>query len=168
MKITVKDVVVCAFLAAILFVVQVALGFLPNIELVSFLVILYTLTFKKRTLAIIYVFAVLEGLVYGFGIWWWDYLYVWTILYFVVRLFRKNTSPVIWAVISCLYGLSFGFLCSLTYLVSGGAGAMVSFWVSGIPFDILHGIGNFFVMLIFYKPMMELFQKLNKINYKEE
>lgn len=58
MKATVKDIAVCAFLAAILFVVQVMLGFLPNIELVSLLVILYTLEFRKKTLWVIYVFAV--------------------------------------------------------------------------------------------------------------
>lgn len=167
MKIRVRDIVVCSFLAAILFVVQVAMGFLPNIELVSMLVILYTLIYKRKTLAVIYVFAVLEGLVYGFGIWWWTYLYVWTILYLVVRLFHKNTNPVIWAVISSIYGLSFGFLCSLTYLVSGGPGAMLSFWVSGIPFDIIHGIGNFCVMLIFYKPLMGLLRRLNRIDGRE-
>ena len=160
MKVTVKDIAVCAFLAAILFVVQVMLGFLPNIELVSLLVILYTLEFRKKTLWVIYVFAVLEGLVYGFGVWWWMYLYVWTILYFIAGLFRKNNSTLLWALISGIYGLCFGFLCSFPYLIMGGPGAMLSFFISGIPFDLLHGAGNFVVMLVFYKPVRQILARI--------
>ena len=159
MKATAKDIVLCALLAARLLVLQVALGFLPNIEVVSLLIIVYTLVLERRALWIIYVFAFLEGLVYGFGIWWWNYLYVWTILYAAVRLFRRNTSAVFWAVLSGLYGLGFGFLCSLVYLLSGGPGAMFANWVSGIPFDLVHGAGNFAVAMVFYQPLMRLMKK---------
>ena len=51
--------IVIAFLAAILVIVQVAFSFLPNIEFVSLLIILYTLVFEKRTVVIIYLFALL-------------------------------------------------------------------------------------------------------------
>ncbi|MDQ9757401.1 hypothetical protein RFZ45_00270, partial [Acinetobacter baumannii] len=71
----------------VLFVAQIALAVLPNIEIVSLLVIVYTLVFERKTIPIIYAFALLEGLVYGFGIWWIMYLYVWTILYAIVRCF---------------------------------------------------------------------------------
>ncbi len=43
-------------------------------ECVTLLFILYTLYFRKRTLYIIYAFALLEGMVYGFGLWWFMYL----------------------------------------------------------------------------------------------
>ena len=76
-----RELVGNAFLAAILVIVQVAFSFLPNIEFVSLLIILYTLVFEKRTVVIIYLFALLEGILYGFGVWWIMYLYVWTILY---------------------------------------------------------------------------------------
>ena len=160
-KITARDIVICALLAALLLVLQVALGFLPNIEVVSLLIIIYTLTLQKRTLWIIYVFALLEGLVYGFGIWWWNYLYVWTVLYAVTRVFRKNTSAIFWALLAGIYGLAFGFLCSLVYL-TGGPGAMFANWISGIPFDLAHGAGNFVIVLIFYRPLMNLFRKIGK------
>ena len=67
-------------LAAILLIGQVGMAFLPNIEPVSTLIILYTLTHKKYTFYIIYVFVLLEGILYGFGIWWISYLYIWSIL----------------------------------------------------------------------------------------
>ena len=48
-----RELVGNAFLAAILVIVQVAFSFLPNIEFVSLLIILYTLVFEKRTVVII-------------------------------------------------------------------------------------------------------------------
>ena len=75
-----KDLAVVSLLGAAMFVVQVALAALPNVELVSLLVIVGTLAFRRRAVYAIYVFAILEGLVYGFGVWWVMYLYVWTIL----------------------------------------------------------------------------------------
>ena len=86
------DVILIALLADLLLVFQIAFAFLPNIELVSLLIILYTLHLKRKTLFIIYLFALMEGLIYGFGLWWIMYLYVWTILYFIVRIFSKQTS----------------------------------------------------------------------------
>ena len=64
-----KDIVLCGLLAAVMFVLQVAFGFLPNIEPVSILVIVFTLVLERKTLVIIYTFAMLEGIFYGFGIW---------------------------------------------------------------------------------------------------
>ena len=107
-----RELVGNAFLAAILVIVQVAFSFLPNIEFVSLLIILYTLVFEKRTVVIIYLFALLEGILYGFGVWWVMYLYVWTILYLLVRIFRKNNSLLLWAVLSGFFGLAFGMLCA--------------------------------------------------------
>lgn len=62
-----KDVVVCGLLASMLLVTQVALSFLPNIEVVSLLVLVYTLVLGRKTLIIIYAFALLEGIFYGFA-----------------------------------------------------------------------------------------------------
>lgn len=65
-----KELVRDAFLAAILLVLQVSLSWLPNVELVSLLLILYTLVFRRHVWFILYVFVILEGLIYGFGLWW--------------------------------------------------------------------------------------------------
>ena len=76
-----KELVQTALMGTILFVAQVVFAGLPNIELVSLLLILYTLTISpKQALAAAYLFALLEGLVYGFGLWWAMYLYVWPAL----------------------------------------------------------------------------------------
>ena len=48
-----KELVTIAILAALLYIVQVAFSFLTNIELVSLLILVYTLVFDKMTLKII-------------------------------------------------------------------------------------------------------------------
>ena len=147
-------------MAAILFVAQVALSFIPNIELVTLLIMIYTLVLGRKTIFAIYVFTFLEGLFYGFGVWWFTYLYVWTILYIIVRIFRKQENIVIWSLIGGAFGLSFGALCSIPYLIAGGIGAGITWWIAGLPYDILHGIGNFVVILVLFKPIRSVIEKL--------
>ncbi len=158
----IKDIVIIGMMSAILIAVQVALNFIPNIELVSLLIILYTLIFGRKAIYIIYVFVALEGFLYGFGLWWINYLYVWTILFFVVLILRKLRSPFLWAVISGFYGLSFGALCSIPYFITGGIPSGFAYWISGIPFDIAHGIGNFAVALVLFYPLYYMLDKINK------
>lgn len=156
-----REIVTCGFLAAILLVVQVMLSFLPNIELVSLLVIVYTLVFQRKTLVILYTFALLQGLLYGFGIWWIMYLYVWTILYGIVRKFRKNENVILWAIIGGCFGALFGLFCSIPYAVAGGIGAGLAWWAGGLLFDIAHAVGNFFVILLLFKPLYYIVKKTN-------
>ena len=162
MKLKVRELVLLSLLAALLLVVQVALALLPNIEVVSLLIIIYTLFFKKKTLYVIYLFVLLEGLVYGFGIWWIMYLYVWTILWGIAMLMQKEKSPIIWAFISGFFGLAFGTLCSVPYFIIGGVSAGLASIVSGLMFDVTHGIGNFVIILVLFRPLYLLFQKVYK------
>lgn len=155
-----REIAFAALMAAVMFVAQVALSFLPNIEIVSILVIVSAVAFGRRTLMSIYIFALLEGLCYGFGIWWLNYCYVWTILYIIARLFKKCQSPAMWAVISGIYGLSFGLLCAIPYGLTGGIYAAISYWVSGIPFDLLHCVGNFAVALCLFKPLTQVCRRI--------
>ena len=158
-----RELVTMAFLTAIMFVGQVGMAFLPNIEIVSLLVILYTQLYRKKVFLIIYLFAFLEGAIYGFGIWWINYLYIWSILAVVVLLVPKKQPVPVWAVISGIYGLSYGFLCAIPYYITGGAGAGFSYWVTGIPFDILHCVGNVGVTLVLYNPVSAILRRLTDL-----
>lgn len=166
MKLTVKELVLIALLSALLVVFQVGLSFLPNIEVVSLLIILYTLFFKKKTLYIIYIFALLQGLIYGFGIWWIMYLYVWTILWGITMFFKKEKSPVIWAFISGFFGLFFGTLCSVPYFITGGVHMGLSWIIAGLQMDIIHGIGNFLVTLVLFQPLRTAFYNVYHLFYE--
>lgn len=147
-------------LTALLFTGQVVMSFLPNLEIVSLLIILYTIFFGKKVFWMIYGFVFLEGFLYGFGMWWFQYLYIWSILAMVVLLLRNNTSALFWSIISGFFGLSFGALCTLPYLFTGGPAAAFSYWVSGLGFDLTHCIGNVVLCLVLFKPLYALLQKV--------
>ena len=148
-----RDIALAGAFGALLFVAQIALSFLPNIELVSILVIVYTLVFRGKVILMLGVFILLEGLVYGFGIWWASYLYLWPALAGLAWLCRKMQSSLGWAILAAAYGLSFGALCAIPYLLTGGWAAGLSYWVSGIPFDLAHCGGNFVAALALYRPL---------------
>lgn len=170
-KITIKDICLIGMMVAVIEVCKVAMSFLPNIELTTFWLILFTLFLGRKIVFVIPVFILLEAFVYGFGDWVIMYLYVWPLLVLLVRIFRKQKSVWFWSIFSGIYGLSFGFLCALTYMafgmMNGGllGGLQFGFakWISGIPFDITHCIGNFVIMLLLYIPMCRIMEKMKKL-----
>lgn len=141
-------------------VAKCALSFLPNVELVSFLMILYTLCFGKLIFFVIPVFVLLEGCIYGFGLWWIMYLYTWPLLALLTLLFRKQQSPFFWSMLSGFFGLFFGALCAIPYLFIVGIHGTFEWWVAGIPYDILHCISNFCICLVLFSPMKKLMGRL--------
>lgn len=149
----IKELVRLSLLASLMMVAQVGMAFLPNIELVSLLCIGYTLSLGKKALYVLYIFVLMQGLLYGFGLWWLCYLYIWAVLWGVTMLFRSMEPPLGWAVVSGLFGLSFGLLTALPYLLMGGVPMAFAYWVNGIPFDIAHCIGNFAAALILLNPL---------------
>lgn len=155
---------------AIIEACKYALSFLPNIELTSFWIILFTLYLGNKVFAAIPAFILVEGAIYGVGLWWIMYLYAWPLLALVTRLFQNRRSCLFWSVLSCLFGLSFGLLCSIPYVWLGAVGgglrsgllAGFSWWVAGIPWDIVHGIGNFVLMRVLYTPITAVMEKLRR------
>lgn len=159
-KITVRDIAITGMMIATIEVAKNALAFIPNVELVSLLVILFTLYFGKKILFVIPAFILLEGCIYGFGLWWIMYLYVWPLLALITYIMRKQNSVWVWAIISGSFGLAFGALCSIPYIVLSGPKAAFAWWVSGIPFDILHCVSNFVLCLVLFKPLSKVMRKM--------
>ena len=148
-------------LGAITFALQVAMSGLPNIEPVSLLVMVYAVVFGKKCLYPIYVFVVMEVLFYGIQMWNINYLYVWAVLALAAWWLRDMKHPLAWAVLSAVFGLLFGALCAPVYLFSGGPGYAVSWWISGIPYDLAHCGGNFVMALLLFVPLRNLLTKLH-------
>lgn len=89
-----RDLVLYGLLGAVLLVSKLALAFLPNIEPVSLLVMVYASVLGWRALCPVYVYVLLEYLIWGFGLWSACYLYVWALLALLAILLRRMESPV--------------------------------------------------------------------------
>jgi len=164
-----ETIALVGLMIAVIEVSKMALGFLPNIELTTFWLILFTLFFGRKIFFVVPAFILIEGIVYGFGLWWLMYLYAWPLLVLFTWLFRKRESVWFWAVLSGAFGLSFGALCSIPYVFIGasesgglaaGLRAAFAWWVAGIPWDIVHCGGNFVLMLLLYHPVRRIMRQL--------
>ena len=161
-RLTIKDITIMALMVAIIEVCKFALAHIPNVELTSFWIIMFTLYFGKRIFYIIPVFILIEGAVYGIHLWWIMYLYAWPLLAVVTLLLRKMKNAWEWSMVSGMFGLLFGALCAITYIFTSGIYGAFAYWVAGIPFDLIHGVGNFVIMLVLYKPLNTVMEKMSR------
>ena len=156
---------VFAMLGAVMFCSKIIMEFLPNIHLLGMLTMTYTLVFRKKALIPIYVYVMLNGLYAGFNIWWIPYIYIWTILWAVTMLLPRNMPKklkcVVYPTVCCIHGFAFGTLYAPAQVLMFGLNfkQMVAWIIAGLPFDIIHGVGNFIVGLLIL-PLSELLERI--------
>lgn len=156
-----RQIALYAMLGAMLFASKMAMAQFPNIEPVSLLVMLFAVCLGWQGLYPVYLYVFLEFALWGVHLWSICYLYVWLILFAAARLLRKMESPLGWAVLSGGFGLFFGALCVPVYWVTGGWASAVSWWISGIPWDLVHGVGNFVMTLVLFVPLRRVLCRLS-------
>lgn len=156
-----------AFFSAILCIAKVILEFLPNVELVSFLVIIYALVFGREALWMVLIFDLYEGLQWGFGVWWISYLYVWPLLAILTLCLKRLLGEefLLWAVVSGVFGLCFGGLFALAYLPVDPAYAF-SYFLSGLLWDVWHSVCNFILMAVAGKPVYLAIQRVRQRSHE--
>ena len=167
---SIKDIAYIGMAVALIESCKVALSFLPNIELTSFWLVMFTLLMGWKALVIVPVFIAIEAGLYGPHVWVIMYLYVWPILMILTLIFRKNKSALFGALLSGFFGLAFGLLCTPAQVIffvkpdsmQKALKAGFTWWVAGIPFDVAHCIGNFSLMLALYHPIRIAVNKLRK------
>jgi hypothetical protein len=130
-----------------------SLSAVPNIEVVSFLIILYTVVFGwRKSLLITIVFATTEILIWGFGLWTFGYYLFWPLLVLLTVMVPARWST-IWGY-TVLSG-TFGFLFGLLFAIYSAPLTNISiwlYWMNGIMFDVVHMVGNIVVMIVLYLP----------------
>jgi hypothetical protein len=170
---SIKDIAYIGMAVALIESCKMALAFLPNIELTSFWLVMFTLLMGWKTLIIVPIFVAIEGSLYGPHVWVIMYLYVWPILILLTLLFRKNDKALFWALLSGFFGLAFGALCTPAQVIffvkaktlEAGFKAGFAWWISGIPYDVAHAIGNFTIMLVLYRPIRIAVNKLKTFSH---
>lgn len=168
---TIKDVALIGMMVAVIEVCKVVMMGLPNIELTTFWIIMFTLYFGNKVFYMIPVFILIEGAMFGIHIWWIMYLYMWPALALITRRLRQSDSVWTFSLLSGIFGLLFGFFCAIPYVVigttedgiMGGLYAGFTWWVAGIPWDMVHGTANFILMFVLYRPIRNIMNKLPNI-----
>ena len=166
-KVTAKDIALIGVMVAVIEVCKVVMMGIPNVELTTFWMIMFALYFGMKVVYVVPVFILVEGLLFGFGLWWVMFLYVWPLLAVLTILMKKMDSALGWSILAGLFGLLYGAFCSLPYFfiglvdggILGGVRSAFAWWIAGIPFDLIHGGSNFVIMLLLYKPVRAVMEK---------
>ena len=161
------DILVFTMLGVIMLLSKLLMEALPNFHLLGTLITAYTIVYRKDALKPIYIFVLLSGIIYGFGAWWFAYLYIWAILWGMVMLLPKNMKPKIavpvYMIVSGLHGILYGTLYAPAQAVIFGYDfkTMLAWIVAGFPFDIMHCVGNV-VLGILILPIATALKKFHK------
>ncbi len=150
MKLTVKETVLFGMLGALMYASKIIMELFPNIHLIGAFVIAITVVYRKKALYPIYTYVFLNGFLSGFSTWWIPYLYVWTVLWGATMLLPKKLpkkiAPFLYMTLCALHGFLFGILYAPIQALLFGLdfNGMIAWIISGLPFDMIHGVSNFF------------------------
>lgn len=159
--------IVFSMLGCLMFTSKIMMEFLPNIHLLGMLTITYTVVYRVKALIPIYIYVLLNGLFAGFNMWWIPYLYIWTVLWALTMLIPQTignrTAAVVYPALCAFHGIAFGILYApaQAIMVRMTLSQTLAWIGAGLPFDIVHSVGNFAVGLLIL-PMTKLLRKLSR------
>ena len=164
-RISLHEMTLFGLFAALLFMVDITLELFMNVEMVSTLIMAFTLVYRKKALIPVLLYDTLYILIYGITIINLVYFYIWPILWGITMLLPKSLprkwQGVVYPVVCGLYGLSFGALYTPGWALSAGLRleSAVTWWAYGLPADMIHAAGNV-VFGLLIAPIAALLHKL--------
>lgn len=159
------DLAVFSMFAALMFCSKQLMEFLPNVHLLGMFTVLLTVVYRRYALIPIYLFVLLQGLFAGFSLWWLPYTYLWTILWGMAMLLPKKLpdkkAAVLYPLVCSLHGFLYGILYAPAQAVLFGLDSeqMLAWIAAGLPYDVLHGIGNAVAGLLIL-PLAKVLRKI--------
>lgn len=150
MKVTVRETAVFGMLGALMYVSKIIMEVAPNVHLLGVFTIAITVVYRKKALYPIYTYVLLNGMFSGFATWWIPYLYLWTVLWAVTMLLPQNmpkaVKPIVYMIVNACHGFLFGTLYAPAQALLFGLSfdAMIAWIIAGLPWDLIHGVTNFF------------------------
>ena len=166
-----KDIVLTALAAALLSAGKQALVAIPNVEVVTLLIMLYAACFKPAIAFIATeVFIFIEIFIWGFNTWVFAYLIHWNLLalftFFLARIFKVKNRFVYFGyaiLMTVAFGALTTFIDAIVASYKSGHNFGVLFaaiYVRGIYFYIVHVVGNAAINIVLFAPMRMLLDKL--------
>ena len=139
----------------------------PNVHLLGVFTIAFTVVYRKKALYPIYTYVLLNGIFCGFATWWIPYLYLWAVLWGATMLLPKRIPekirPLVYMLLCAAHGFLFGTLYAPAQALLYGLSfqKMVAWIISGLPWDFVHGVSNFFCGILIV-PIVKILPFLEK------
>ena len=160
------ELVLFAMLGALMFGSKVLMDALPNIHLVGMFIMVFTLVFRAKALIPIYIYVILVGVYSGFA-WWLPNIYTWAVLWGMTMLLPRKmptmVACIVYPAVCCLHGLIYGAMYAPVQALMFGLNfeGMVAWIIAGLPFDMIHGVSNFFCGLLIV-PVARTLQRIER------
>lgn len=158
---------VFAMLGALMYASKMIMEVAPNVHLLGVFTIAFTVVYRKKALYPIYTYVLLNGIFCGFATWWIPYLYLWAVLWGAAMLLPKRIPeklrPLVYMLLCAAHGFLFGTLYAPAQALLYGLSfqKMVAWIISGLPWDFVHGVSNFFCGILIV-PIVKILTFLEK------
>ena len=156
MRIRIFDLVVMAIFTAIIFVVEQALSFIPNVQLTVFLFVLYTrLIGSKKTLFIVVVHTLLDNIYMGTLIWHLviPMMMAWSLIPILLGTVFKKVQGVVGL---SIFAFGFGFIYGMMFIPFQAYVWGYDMWLYfmyDLPFEFAMGISGALSVATLYQPV---------------
>lgn len=164
-KTTIKKLTLTAILSAMLVVGRIAFMSIPNFQPMTAILIIITI-YMGINVGLLHVFigVTVSNFLLGTGLWNIAQMFSWGIIVLITGLFSKILKQweTIGIVFSFLSGLIYGFVISLFYYIFLDIGGFIVYYTSGIPYDLMHAIGNAMFFFVLNKPLKNIIKKYKK------
>ncbi len=159
---TTKNLVLIPVLSVIVFILEQALLFLPNISLTVFLIILYSKCCGfKKTAWIIFIYVLLDNAFMGtFNIIYMPFIYLgWIIIPLTLNtIFKHVNNTMILAFLSLIYSLTYCYAYIIPSMIVLHINP-IAYILSDIVFEIILMISSFVSVLWLYEPCYRILNK---------
>ncbi|MDD4840169.1 MAG: hypothetical protein PHE93_05865 [Clostridia bacterium] len=167
---TTRTIVLVGLLSAALTVGKLALSFVPNVEVVTLLILVYASVFgRKIAIFATMIFCTIEVLLYGFSSWVVLYFIHWNMLALIASIILKRYRVWLAIVYACVMTFFFGILDTAINTIFAAAGGVpsyqllnlfVAYYIRGGWFYLVHIVSNAVVVGSLYFPLVLTIKKL--------
>ena len=136
---------------------RILLSPIPNVQPVTVIVLLAGMRIgAKESVFLATIIALSSNLVIGHGIWTFYQALGWSLIGILGALLSKNLNNLSkLACFSAFCGLIFNWVVSLSILHSVGIELLLPYIVAGLPYDLLHMVGNVTFVIWFSEKLSE-------------
>lgn len=158
-----KKLAIIGILSALCIASRIALEALPNIKPVTSIIFIASIILgSSYGISISTVTTLVSGLYLGLGTYIPFQILAWAIISLIGgtigKLFKKP-NVFIMAILCGFFGFLYGFFVSLDKLFIAGIYGFLSYYIAGLPFDLLHAIGNVIFYTILYPVLVPILKK---------
>ena len=148
-------------LSSLSFVGRMMFTFLPNVQpttVIIILVAMYIGSYDGWLVAMVSIF--ISNLYLGMGVWTIAQLISFSSIILLIHMFKKmNLNIRYYPLVALISGLVYGFVISLVQAPFFGWVSFFPYYLSGLPYDFNHAIGNYLFFIILHPPLSKILKK---------